>query len=155
MLFLDECVPIEVGDRLTPLLQGRPERPVVRHLVREFEPGTADRVWLQVVKANRWLLLTADRGKSNRGEKLPRVCRELGVIHVVLSATLHSRTPSSEKALAVADCWSDIVEVWTNRIGCGHSLRRRDRGPGYRLVDLQTGKARRRTLPDPGASESG
>jgi hypothetical protein len=142
VLFLDECVPAIVGDRLITFLGDRPERPSARHLLTAFPRGTPDRQWLEVVKASGWLLVTADRGKSNRGEKLPRLCLEMGVIHIVFSATLHAR-PANDRALALAAVWLDIVDVWQNRIGCGHVVRVRDRGKGFKLVDKATNRTRR------------
>lgn len=141
-MFLDECVPEVIGDRLVAFLGDRPERPAFHHLLSMFPPGEEDRVWLTAIKETGWLVVTADRGKSNRGEKLPRLCLELGIIHVVLSATLHRRSVG-DRALALAACWENIVEVWRDRIGCGHSLRANDQGPGFKLVDKITGRTRR------------
>ncbi len=93
-----------------------------------------------------WLPLTADRGRSNRGTKLPLVCQALGVVHVALSPNVHALTPA-DKAIAIAYCWFDIVDLWRNPTGCVHSLQFRDRRRGFKLVDRATGTTRRQLGP--------
>jgi hypothetical protein len=135
VLFLDECIPEEIGARLVEFLGNRQERPRCVHLLEFFRAGTPDTEWLQKIRDDGWLPVTGDRGRSNNGPKLPRLCRELGIIHIVLSARVYD-LPAIDRALAIAACWLDIVDVWQTRRGCGHLLQFKDRRQGFKLVDL-------------------
>lgn len=145
VLFLDECIPERVATLLSDLLRERPERPRFVHLYEFYRAGTPDETWIEQMRLRSWLPLTADRGRSSNGPKLPRLCRELGVVHVALSASVHALT-APDKALAIAACWLGIVDLWRNPSGCVHSLRYNDNRLEFKLVDRATGRAR----PTPG-----
>jgi len=82
---------------------------------------------------NATLRLAADRGKRNFGRKLPLILRELGIVHISLSARVHQlKTP--DKALAIAACWSKLVSVWQSRAGCCHSIQFDAKRTYFRLV---------------------
>jgi hypothetical protein len=113
-----------------------PERPAAVHLLQLFRTGTSDEDWLGKIKSKGWLPITADRGKSNRGPKLPRLCAELGIVHVTLSSNVQ-RLPVDERMIAIAACWLDIVDIWKNPRGCAHNLRFADAGgKRFKLVDV-------------------
>jgi hypothetical protein len=80
------------------------------HLFDKFPPGTADSVWIpQIASEGGWIVITSDRGKTSRkSEKLPLICRELGVTHVVLSAGLHKRS-THYRVLAISSCWPQLI----------------------------------------------
>ena len=59
---------------------------------------------------------THDNWRS--GAKLPRVCKELGVRHVLIGGKLNS-LPQFEKARAVVSVWSDLVEAVADPHGSG------------------------------------
>lgn len=145
MIFLDECIPRDLAKRISGLLVDRPEAPIVKHLLDLYAQGIDDRTWAQLAKDNHWLPISADRGQSNRGEKLPRLFKELGLVNVSLSAKVHL-LPARDKVLAIGACWLQIVDAWQNQIGCTHSLRFTDNGQGFRLVDVEK-QNRKKTHP--------
>ncbi|HEX4793259.1 MAG TPA: hypothetical protein VH370_05680 [Humisphaera sp.] len=150
VLFLDECVPRAIGARLIEFLGDRPEQPQARHALEFFKQGSGDdRDWARIVKENGWFPITADRGMSNKGEKLPRILKELGIVHVSFSGAVN-RLPVRDKVLALAACWLDIVDVWRRQVGCAHRLCLTADGKGFRLVDVE---ARRRRPPEEGGTK--
>jgi hypothetical protein len=80
-----------------------------RHIVDTFRAGEKDEIWIPRLGAEGdWIVITADAGThSKRGRKLPQLCREYSVTHVVLSRTLHQRTVL-EKVAALACIWPKI-----------------------------------------------
>ena len=122
-----------------PLIAGRPERTTCCHLLDFYNKGVEDRVWIEQIKANGWLPITADKGASGNGEKLPRVCRALGLVHIIYGPAIHRRS-ADLKATALAAVWLQVVRVWREQIGCGHMIRPRDYDDGFKLVDRTTQK---------------
>jgi len=141
ILFFDECMPRALGARLVDFLKDRPERPIVKHLLDFYKEGTDDRTWVRFVKENKWLPVTADRGQTNRGEKLPKILRAEGLVYICLSGKVHG-LPIADKGIAIVSCWPEIVSAWKSQTGACHSLRRRETG-GFKLVNLDEEKANR------------
>ena len=69
-----------------------------------------------------WTVISADRGThSKKDERLPLICRELGVTHVTISAALHRRSMAF-KALAIETCWPALIDAASYPAGTGFSL---------------------------------
>jgi hypothetical protein len=134
VLFLDECIPAEVGKRLSDLLRDHPHEPDIKHLTDYYrQAGVPDDIWAADLQRFGWLPLTADRGRKNFGRKLPLILRELNVIHISLSSAVH-RLKSPEKALAVVACWPKIISIWQARVGCCHSIQYDAKRTCFRLI---------------------
>ena len=127
---------------LLALLADRPEAPTFKHALDLYAEGMDDRAWAEAAKHGKWLPISADRGQSNRGEKLPRIFKELGLVNIQLSGQVHS-LPARDKVLAIAACWMEIEQVWRHQVGCTHSLRLNDNGHGFRLIDVEAQRAKR------------
>lgn len=93
------------------------------HLFSKFPMGAKDTEWIPAIaQEGGWIVVTADRGKhSKKDEKLPYICREFGVSHVMLSSGLHRRT-MYYKYLAISSCWSALLDVGSHPPGTGFSL---------------------------------
>ena len=92
--------------------------------------GTDDGVWLKEISADpSWVIITADTGRqSGQGPRLPNICRELGIRHVLLGSSMHSKK-STEKASILATVWDQIAAI-------------AERPPGTRFrVTVRTGRA--------------
>ena len=122
-----------------PLLRDQNPPPRFVHMVDEFGVGTDDEVWAPLVQQHGWLPITKDSGRKNVGPKLPLICAELGLQHVVLSGRL-GQARGSEQALAVAGVWPAIVRIWRDRIGVRHVIRRTSSGRGFVLVQTELPK---------------
>jgi hypothetical protein len=95
----------------------------VVHLFSKFSSGTPDRTWIpQVACEGRWVIVSADQGKqSKKGQKLPEICREFRVTHIMLSAKLHMQN-MYKKVLAINYCLPSIFEASCNAAGTGYLL---------------------------------
>ena len=95
----------------------------VAHLFGKFSTGTPDREWLGALNnEGGWTVISADRGThSKKDERLPLICRELGVTHVTISAALHRRSMAF-KALAIETCWPALIDAASYPAGTGFSL---------------------------------
>jgi hypothetical protein len=93
----------------------------VRHIIELRHGGRGDNEWVPEVAGNDWLVLTCDRGKR-AGPKLPQLCREAGLTHVLISGSLHN-SPQFEKARAVLVVWPALVEAASATAGTRFSLR--------------------------------
>ena len=93
----------------------------VRHIVDLRHGGRRDDEWVPEVAGGEWLVLTCDRGKS-AGPKLPQLCREAGLTHVLVSGSLHN-SPQFEKARAVMVVWPALVAACAEAAGARFSLR--------------------------------
>jgi hypothetical protein len=115
-ILFDECVGAGVANVLATLLATSPVKPEVKH-VREFQrEGVPDSEWIPSVAGEGWIIISADRGKRNKleadDEKLPYLCRKLGITHVLLSAKIHMMR-GFDKAVIIAGLWAAIAEQCT------------------------------------------
>lgn len=74
--------------------------------------GEKDRDWIRRIAAQgRWIVITSDCGKqSPHRDRLPRICAEHKVTHILLSQTIH-RLPMEAKQRALLQKWEEIVEL--------------------------------------------
>ena len=72
--------------------------------------GHDDRQWIPAVQPEGWIVITGDRGRSNKGARLPRVCREQGVRHVLLAKAIH-QAPQFRKVRAILAVWDEICAL--------------------------------------------
>ncbi len=105
----DECIPkpsmIELGKLLPSTLE-------CAHICDRLASGALDKDWVpQIASEGRWIVITADAGKkSNLGGKLPELCKENKITHVVLSPALH-KLKIQEKAGALLLVWDQIESL--------------------------------------------
>lgn len=58
--------------------------------IREFvKADCADDEWVPKLSVEEWIVVSSDRGKQCGGAKLPQVCAEHRVTHVLLSKAVH------------------------------------------------------------------
>ena len=96
------------------------------HITDYFSQGVKDEHWIPKLSAESgWIVITGDGGKSSkRGQKLPELCWEYGITHVVLSSTLHSKR-SSVKVGVLTTFWSQIELLHEMPKGSHYHLRYR------------------------------
>jgi hypothetical protein len=96
------------------------------HLQDYYEQGVKDKDFIPEMASHGWIMVTADRGgrrRRRRDDVLPFLCRQFGMTHILIGATIHAK-PQREKAIALATVWEDIVnEVATSREGSRWILR--------------------------------
>lgn len=126
---LDECLPKGIVAVAASALQLIDASADVAHLLDKFPAGTPDRLWVPTIAdEGEWVVITADRGsQSNIEDKLPLVCRQLRVVHVLLSAGIHKRT-AFFKGLAISHCAQQLLDASSAAAGTGFSISMLGRG---------------------------
>lgn len=101
--------------------------------------GALDSEWIPRIAAEgRWVVITADGGKQrSRGGKLPRICREQGVTHVIVSSKIHAMR-TQEKLEILLKVWDQIERVAEAPPGTRFKLRFRPaKGSGLLRIVLE------------------
>ncbi|MBN2447217.1 MAG: hypothetical protein JXO22_10850 [Phycisphaerae bacterium] len=83
----------------------------VTHLI-DFEgrAGSRDDTWVPKLQEQDYMVITADKGRRGGGPKLPRICKEFGIRHVVLVGKLVHRT-MFERVRALLVVWPSLIRV--------------------------------------------
>jgi len=86
-------------------------RPQIRHLFEMTgEDERDDPVWIPKLAPLGCVVVSGDRGTHSKPfERLPRICREQHVTHILLSAGMHDNARKFERARAIVVLWHDIV----------------------------------------------
>jgi PIN like domain len=120
----DECFAFPVvKDQVSKLFELYGGATEVVHLFSKFNSGTADKIWIpQLASEGGWIIVTADQGKqSKKGQKLPEICQEYRVTHIMLSAKLHMQNMYT-KVLAINYCMPSILNTASYPKGTGFLL---------------------------------
>ncbi len=120
-LLFDECIGKPVMRQLLPLVSPNLE---VHHLVDKFAQGEKDEDWIpRLGIEGGWVLITSDAGiYSKSGQKLPDLCAEHKVTHIILSGKLHKKT-TVEKITWIAAAWPFVEEVFSKPPGSRFRMR--------------------------------
>ena len=80
------------------------------HVAKYFEAGRKDNEWIPAIASEgNWIVISSDRGRrANDGGKLPALCVQYKVTHVLLSAKLHAKSSQIKRAAFVL-VWPQIV----------------------------------------------
>lgn len=115
-----------------------PNCPELAHLTTFFAEGTKDQEWIpRLAEEGGWVVVTSDRGiKSRKLEKLPRLCVEFGLTHVLFSASLHVQ-PTLGKLNALKHVWMSLMSVGEAPPGSRFLLHLRSRRGGGHVPALR------------------
>jgi len=85
----------------------------VQHKLNFHDDGEGiwDEVWIPEAAKEGWIIISADRGKKGgckKGEKLPRVCRDVQVTHVLMSGGIMKRK-QFDKVLSILSVWYELL----------------------------------------------
>lgn len=128
-LLFDENFGKPFVDKLAPLLGGFPETPVIKHVLDYFQSGSSDAEWIPRIAQERFIVISFDRGRKYGGPKLPQICAEHDVTHVLVSGKLNQRK-QADKIRAIMEVWPDLA-----------ALANAPRGSRYLLRLTSTGRA--------------
>lgn len=130
----DECVGKPHVDSLRSQLADPPE---IVHITEFYCEGVKDIEWIpRLASEPGWVVITADRGThSKRGDKLPAICREYRLTHVLLSKAVHHLT-SHDKMTTIRRVWVEIEALSRETPGGRYRLRFKPNkeNPDSRLV---------------------
>ncbi|NQT37489.1 MAG: hypothetical protein HQ581_08375 [Planctomycetes bacterium] len=87
----------------------------VQHKLKFHDHGEGiwDEVWIPEAAKEGWIVISADRGKKGgrkKGEKLPRVCRDFQVTHVLMSGGMMKRK-QFDKILSILSVWYPLLDT--------------------------------------------
>lgn len=94
--------------------------PLVKHIFDLHDPGTKDSDWIPKLADEEWIVITGDRGRSG-GDKLPDLCVQHKVTHVLLGAKVHHRT-SQQKVMTIVSVWGLLLKLPDATPGSRYSL---------------------------------
>lgn len=122
-LLLDENLSRPATEALRNLISRTREPVEIKHLLDLCPSGILDLNWLPQFQdqIEPWLIITADSGKRCGGDRLPQICGELGIRHVLLSGKLHQRR-QFDKIRAVITVWPALKEAHSSAAGSRFKL---------------------------------
>jgi hypothetical protein len=83
--------------------------------------GRLDQQWIPRASEENWMIIAGDRGKSNRGAKLPLVCSAEGATHVLISNKLHHESQWL-KMRAIIASWEELRKAQNSVKGARYRL---------------------------------
>ena len=107
-LLFDENFGKTIIAALAALMRFHRDPPLIAHTLERFQQGTVDDVWIPQIATDGWTVFSADRARRCGGAKLPDLCAELGVTHILLTGNIH-QLPQLEKMKHILFLWDDIV----------------------------------------------
>lgn len=120
--FFDECVGRPIMEQVEHELNKRGFSVIFSHLKDRFAEGELDEDWIPHIAPEDWVVISTDQArKKSRGRRLPELCIEYKVTHVLFGVTLHHKN-SEKKKQALLDAWESIMGL--------HSV---PKGSRYRL----------------------
>lgn len=131
-LLFDDCLSKHAVAALAQLAGFSRGEVAVKHLVDFAMAGEDDESWIPRVPSDGWIILTADRGKKNKGGKLPLICQRCRITYVLLSAALHTKN-TFDRMRAILAVWPDLLTVSVDEPGCGYLIRIKNHGRGVQL----------------------
>ena len=103
-------------------------RPEIRHLFEiAGEDERDDLVWVPKLANLGCVVVSGDRGTHSKPcERLPRICRDQHVTHILLSAGMHDNAHKFEKARAIIILWHEIIAACQDAPGSRYLIQAMD-----------------------------
>jgi hypothetical protein len=106
-LLFDECLGKPLLKDIAALLSWENPPPTIHHLLDYFSSRTHDDIWIPKVVDGGWVIITSDQGKQSNRAKLPQICLEYKITHILMSSSLLHRK-QNQKANAIVAAWEEI-----------------------------------------------
>lgn len=82
----------------------------VAHTIDRFGKSAKDAEWIPKIKDEGWLLISEDRGKNSAaGDRLPQLCHQHKVTHILVLPALLKRGGQFEKMRALLAVWPELL----------------------------------------------
>lgn len=106
------------------VLKFSPQTAELDHVITRFGAGANDDDWIPAAAGEGWIVVTADAGKhKSKGGKLPVLCEQFGVTHIVMSAAVNKMSSFGRQRVIIEN-WEAILAVADEPKGSRFSLRR-------------------------------
>jgi hypothetical protein len=126
-LFFDECCSKRLARKVVEIYSECYPNLQTKHLTDICIGGGAeDPDWLSTLDKD-WIVLTADRGKKSKKQKLPAICGRLGITHISMTSHLIDAGYKAQKQ-ALLCVWPEIMKTPLLPKGTKVSL-------GYRMIN--------------------
>jgi hypothetical protein len=110
-LYFDECCCRRLPRELKEFFAIDYPDLITAHVLDFYEAGAWDSRWLDPLKEDKsWIVITQDLGRNPNKEKLPVICRSLGITHIGFSPAIISSGYSVQKA-ALVTIWPQLVNL--------------------------------------------
>jgi hypothetical protein len=120
-LLFDECCSRRLARELHDFYHRDYPELEIRHVLDDWAAGTPDSQWLETLREDSsWIVITKDAGRNSAQEKLPLICREWGITHVVFTPGIISKGFASQKN-AIAGIWEQLFHL--HRLPPGSQVR--------------------------------
>lgn len=127
-LFFDECCSKKLARRIVEIYSECYPDLQTKHLSEFCEPGTDDEDWIPLLeKEQDWIVITADRGRDARKQKLPLICARLKITHISMTPVLKNAGYKAHKQ-ALLSVWPEIIQLQSLPKGTKVSF-------GYRMIN--------------------
>jgi len=103
--------------------------PFLRHIYAVSKPKEQDPSWISKLDENEFIIISGDRG--NKKPRLPQICREKQITHIILSSTVH-HSSRFERARAIIMLWPHLLETFEAPSGSRFQIEKS--GVDYALI---------------------
>lgn len=107
-IYIDECFGKKIFEAIAVFVSYHPEKLncELEYVPDSYGSGSSDTQWLSKLSQND-IVITLDRGTHNAKEKLPQICKVLGIRTLLLGSSLMKKK-HFYKGLAVLSIWDRI-----------------------------------------------
>ncbi len=110
-LLFDECCSRRLARELHEFYHRDYPGLEIRHVLDDWAAGTPDSQWLETLREDSsWIVITKDAGKNSAPEKLPLICREWNITHVLFTAGIIQKGFLTQKNALVA-VWEKLFQL--------------------------------------------
>lgn len=121
-LLFDANVSQHAIQSLAQLLETCRENVELRHLVQDYPLDTPDSGFIKDYAKQGYVIVTGDSAKqSGRGDKLPKICIDEGITHVLFTGRLQQRR-TFDKMRAIITVWPELLEAYNASPGSRFKL---------------------------------
>jgi hypothetical protein len=116
-LYFDACCSKSIPIELKVFFKDEFPDLETKHVLDRYPQSTDDSVWLADLREDRsWIVVTCDRGCDKSKERLPVICREWNITHILFTPALLKMGKLAQKQ-ALVTVWRDIVRLHELRAG--------------------------------------
>ncbi len=104
----------------------RDREPFLNHIFSFSQEGEDDHIWIPKLNKQEHVIISSDRGRSKIKPRLPQVCKQSQITHILFSSAAHHLT-KFEKARAIITLWPQIVETFEAPLGSRYQIKHKAR----------------------------
>jgi hypothetical protein len=137
--------------KLKPLLDTASVQVQLAHVTTYLRKSIPDDEWIPRIASEGWIVITADRGNVGRrktGRKLPELCVEFKVTHVLVSPRI-GQMSGFDKARHIVNTWPQMLALADAPRGSRFRMRMNNKGTAAVIERWETPRNSDTAAPDP------